>query len=290
MVLDKNLNTVITIDFETSEETPFTIRVTSDDQISILDVVEHITQQKRNNCRRTWLDFQKANTELFEVVANTSSFEGAQNMSSFQNRIRSFKFKGRGQNATPVTDLKTILNIIQRLPGKMAMNYRSKMSSIFIRVMGGDETLHEQIDANAASSSGIAQLFQRAVATERDEEWKIAREKGKKMLKERQDTMKEKNPTLNRRDYAMANNRNNQIVGQFSCSTKQEKVNRCLPANKPLADDFNEEELFLLGFTNAREKRKLRECPDEQVSRKKLKNIIDEVEVLVKPLAIAAKS
>ena len=42
-------------------------------------------------------------------------------------------------------------------------------------------------------------------------------------------------------------------------------------------------------FANAREKRKLRECPEDNVSRKKLKGIIDEVEVLVKPLAIAAK-
>jgi hypothetical protein len=270
MVLDKNLNTVISVDFETSDETPFTIRVTSDDQISILDVVEHVTQQKRKACRQTWHNFLEVNSEV-------------------ATKIGSFKFKGRGQNATPVTDLKTILNIIQRLPGKMAMNYRSKMSSIFIRVMGGDETLHEQIEANGSSSSGIAQMFQRAVARERDEDWQIAREKGKKMLKERQDVMKEKNPTLNRRDYAMANNRNNQIVGQFSCTTKQEKINRGLPANKPLADDFNEEELFLLGFTNAREKRKLRECSEEEVSRKKLKSIIDDVEVLVKPLAIAAK-
>ena len=167
--------------------------------------------------------------------------------------------------------------------------YRRKFSAILIRVLGGDETLHEEIETNGSSSSGIAQLFQRAVAKERDAEWKITREKGKKMLKDRQDTMRAKNPTLNRRDYAMANNRNNQIVGQFYCSTKQEKINRGLPANKPLADDFNDEELFLLGFANAREKRKLRECSEEEVSRKKLKSIIDEVEVLVKPLALAAK-
>jgi hypothetical protein len=269
MVLDKNLNTVIAIDFETTDETPFNIRVTSDDQISILDVVEHVTKQSRAASRMTWQRY------LTENEGETS--------------CDSFKFKGRGQNATPVTDVQTILTIIMNLPGKMAQGYRRKFSSILIRVLGGDETLHDQIDANAASTSGVAQLFQRAVVKERDEDWKIARAKGKKMLKERQDVMKQTVPKVNRWDYKMANNRNNQIVGQFSCTTKQEKVNRGLQANKPLADDFNDEELMLLGFANAREKRKLRECPEEEVSRKKLKGIIDEVEVLVKPLAIAAK-
>ena len=61
MVLDKNLNTIISVDFETTDESPFNVRVTSDDQISILDVVEHVTKQKRNNCRRTWLDYQRVN-------------------------------------------------------------------------------------------------------------------------------------------------------------------------------------------------------------------------------------
>lgn len=270
MVLDKNLNTIISIDFEETDETPFNVRITSDDLICILDVVEHITKQGRKAVTKAWFRFKEDNPEVTAKCLN-------------------FKFKGRGSRDTPVTDLKTILSIIQRLPGKMAMNFRDKMSSVFIRVMGGDETLHEQIEANGSSSSGVARLFQRAVVKERDEQWRVARDKGKKVLKDRQDVMKTTVDKVNRWDYAMANNRNNQIVGQFSCSTKQEKINRGLPTNKPLADDFNDEELFVLGFANAREKRKLRECSEEKVSRKKLKSIIDDVEVLVKPLAIAAK-
>ena len=278
-MLDKNLNTIISIDFETTEESSFNVRVNSDDQISILDVVEHITKQDRNNCRRTWLDYQKANPELTQ---NTSYFEVAR-------QISYFKFKGRGSRDTPVTDVSTILTIIMNLPGKMAQGYRRKFSTILVRVLGGDETLHEQIEANGSSSSGVARLFQRAVVKGRDQQWKVTREKGKKVLKERQDVMKQTVSKVNKWDYKMANNRNNQIIGQFSCSTKQEKINRGLSANKPLADDFNEEELALLLFANVREKRKLRECPEDNVSRKKFKGIIDEVEVLVKPLAIAAK-
>ena len=169
------------------------------------------------------------------------------------------------------------------------MNYRDKMSSIFIRFYGGDETLHEQIDANAASSSGIGQLFQRAAAKEHDKDWQIAREKGKKALKDRQDVMKTRIPRINRRDYAMANNQMNQGAFDFSCTTKQEKINRGLPANKPLADDGNERQLFLLGFENATLKHKLRECGEEEVSRKKLKGFLEDVKVLVKPLAIMSK-
>ena len=269
-MLDKNLNTIISIDFETTEETPFNVRINSDDQISVLDVVEHVTKQSRGATRKSFSNYLKGNSEV-------------------EDSVLSFKFKGRGQNNTPVTDVNTILTIIMNLPGKMAQGYRKKFASILIRVLGGDETLHEQIDANGSASSDVSRLFQRAVQREHDVEWKIARENGKKTLKERQDEMKGSISKINRWDYAMANNRNNQIVGQFSCTTRQEKINRGLPANKPLADDFNDEELFLLGFTNAREKRKLRECVEDKVSRKKLKEIIDEVEVLVKPLAILAK-
>jgi hypothetical protein len=78
MVLDKNLNTVISVDFETTDESPFTIRVTSDDDISILDVVEHVTQQSRGATRKSFSNFLKDNSEVEE-------------------QIRSFKFKGRGQ-------------------------------------------------------------------------------------------------------------------------------------------------------------------------------------------------
>ena len=268
-MLDKNLNTIISIDFETTEESPFNVRVNSDDQISILDVVEHITKQKRKACRQIWLRYLTEN----EVLTPSGYF----------------RFKGRGARDTPVTDVNTILTIIMGLPGKMAQGYRKKFSSILIRVMGGDETLHEQIDANGSSSSGIAQLFQRAVVKERDVGWNITREKGKKALKERQDVMKVSVPKVNQWDYKMANNRNNKMIRLFDGTTKQEKIRLGLPPNKPLADDFNEEELFLLGWVNAREKRKLRECTEEKISRKKLRGIFDEVEVLVKPLAILAK-
>ena len=107
MVLDKNLNTVIAIDFETTDETPFTIRVTSDDQISILDVVEHVTKQSRAASRMTWQRY------LTENKGETSS-------------CGSFKFKGRGQNATPVAKWETILEIILNLPGKRAAAFRTK--------------------------------------------------------------------------------------------------------------------------------------------------------------------
>ena len=105
-MLDKNLNTIISIDFETTEESPFNVRVNSDDQISIYDVIEHITKQARRNCIRTWLDYKKANPELTQ--------------------IGSFRFKGRGQNDTPVADWELILKIILNLPGKRAGAFRNK--------------------------------------------------------------------------------------------------------------------------------------------------------------------
>lgn len=156
---DKNNNRVISIDFESNDEPAFLIRITPDDNVNILDGIQRITKQARKNCIVTWLRYQKANPE------GTTS-------------CRTFKFKGRGQQNTPVCDVETFLTIIMNLPGKMAQAYRKKFASILISVLGGDQNLHGIIDANAASTSEVAQLFQRAVQSKRfttdeirDAEW-----------------------------------------------------------------------------------------------------------------------
>jgi len=62
-----------------------------------------------------------------------------------------FKFPGRGQRETPVTDARGAICVINLLPGKRAAEFRLKAADIVVRALGGDETLVQEIRANAGS-------------------------------------------------------------------------------------------------------------------------------------------
>ena len=183
-IQDKNKNSIIPIDFEINTSghdtcAKYTVRLTPEDKISILDVIEVITKQKRKNCRVTWINYQKNNPE----VASAISY---------------WKFRGAGQRDTPVAGIRMILEIIMNLPGIIAREYRKKFSDILVRVFGGDETLFAEIEAYGSSSSGISQLFQRSVARHtcneiRDQTWHERRKEGKMKHVEMARTVHNKN-------------------------------------------------------------------------------------------------
>jgi len=109
-IQDKNKNSIIPIDFENNvtshhgTSTKYTVRLTPDDKISILDVIEVITKQKRKNCRVTWMNYQKSNPESVDFYP--------------------FKFRGRGQRDTPVASWEFILKLILSIPGQRATAFR----------------------------------------------------------------------------------------------------------------------------------------------------------------------
>ena len=55
----------------------------------------------------------------------------------------------------PVITLEGALKLITWLPGDMAKDYRSKACSILTCYLGGDSSLVEEIEANAASSAPL---------------------------------------------------------------------------------------------------------------------------------------
>lgn len=66
-----------------------------------------------------------------------------------------FQFPGQGQRPTPVAALQEALQIMMVLPGEKAKTYRKEAAEILTRFLAGDATLHEEIQANAASAAPI---------------------------------------------------------------------------------------------------------------------------------------
>ena len=68
-----------------------------------------------------------------------------------------FKFSGRGQKETPVTDARGIVDIIMLLPGKAAASVRRQASNVQVRYLGGDPTLVEEIAANRFTQEELSE-------------------------------------------------------------------------------------------------------------------------------------
>jgi len=62
--------------------------------------------------------------------------------------ITNFKFPGRGQRDTPVTDAEGITQIIMLLPGRAAAIARQSAANVVVRYLGGDVSLVGEIMAN----------------------------------------------------------------------------------------------------------------------------------------------
>jgi hypothetical protein len=59
-----------------------------------------------------------------------------------------FKFPGRGQRDTPVTDAEGITQILMLLPGRAAAIARQSAANVVVRYLGGDTSLVREIMAN----------------------------------------------------------------------------------------------------------------------------------------------
>ena len=84
----------------------------------------------------------------------------------------SFKFTGRGQRETPVTDAEGITQLIMILPGRAAALVRQSAASVVVRYLGGDVSLvHEilakhQLQAQVTVENPVS-IFGQAASTTR---------------------------------------------------------------------------------------------------------------------------
>ena len=96
---------------------------------SVLDTIQAITKQTKDNCYKVWERLQ----EHFPEVRTLG---------------QDFKFSGQGQRETPVADARGIVEIIMVLPGKAAASYRKQAANLVVRYLGGDLTMVDEIAAN----------------------------------------------------------------------------------------------------------------------------------------------
>jgi hypothetical protein len=92
-------------------------------------VLGAVTGYTPNNCVNLW---QRLSDQFPEVTTLSSNF----------------KFPGRGQRDTPVTDAEGITQIIMLLPGRAAAIARQSAASVVVRYLGGDTSLVQEIMAN----------------------------------------------------------------------------------------------------------------------------------------------
>ena len=125
---------------ELTDGTVNQIRKTAEDppRISVYDVLQLVTGCSANNCNPT---FQRLVQNFPDVHSHTSNF----------------KFSGRGQKETPVTDARGIVDIIMLLPGTAAASVRRQASDVLVRYLGGDPTLVQEIAANRFTQEELSE-------------------------------------------------------------------------------------------------------------------------------------
>jgi hypothetical protein len=76
----------------------------------------------------------------------------------------------RGAALTKLVSFKHAIDLVMVLPGKVAKEVRTQFSNIIQRYMAGDESLKDEIDANARSTSPVAQMARASVQSDGEEE------------------------------------------------------------------------------------------------------------------------
>ena len=117
----------------------YPVRTTPDKRVSVFDSIVAATGSK--NPRQVWNDLKKAHPE---VVQKTDSY----------------KFHGRGQLLTPVTDKTGFLYILNLLPGDAAQAFRESSVNLVLRYLDADPTLAEDIiDQQTDPAGRLARPF-----------------------------------------------------------------------------------------------------------------------------------
>ena len=130
------------------------IRKTAEDppRASVIDTISVITGLSPSNAHNIWHRVQKAFPEVSTIPTD-------------------FKFSGRGQRETPVTDARGMVDIIFVLPGRAAAKFRKMAADVMVRYLGGDPTIVEEVAANRLAQGGLddddpARIFGQTVESE----------------------------------------------------------------------------------------------------------------------------
>ena len=92
--------------------------------------------------------------------------DGSQYADEVRALCSNLKFPGRGQRDTPCMTLRGLQRLLMILGGKVAAGYRAVAETTFSRVMGGDRSLIQVIEANAQSTSPVQRVFKQSLTKE----------------------------------------------------------------------------------------------------------------------------
>ena len=116
------------------------IRKTAEDppRISVIDVVSLVTGHTHHQAAQTL-------QRLLDDYPEVSS------------KIAHFRFSGRGQRDTPVTDAYGITEVVMLLRGKTATDARKQAASVLVRYLGGDLSMISEIAENRLSQEEMSE-------------------------------------------------------------------------------------------------------------------------------------
>ena len=95
------------------------------------------------------------------LVADDSEYRG-----EILANVVYMKFPGQGQRETPTMTLAGLQKLVLHIGGKFGAKYRELLSDTFRRAMAGDESLIQDVQANAASNAPMQQLYRESLAEE----------------------------------------------------------------------------------------------------------------------------
>lgn len=122
------------------------VRVTEDGMIYAVDLVMVMTGLSRDDSGKT---LRRLSDELFQ-----------------SDKLSERQFSNHGGYKTKLVSFEHALELIMVLPGSMAKATRVQFADILKRYMAGDQSLITEIEANAQSSSPIAQMARGSLGTE----------------------------------------------------------------------------------------------------------------------------
>jgi hypothetical protein len=116
--------------------------------LSIRDTIMCVCGKDQHDAARTWREMNP------ERVSEVGQF------------LSQYQFPGKGQSEQPVISFVGALKLVMFLPGEAAKRHRSAMADILRRYFAGDASLIDELEANQASDSPIAQMARASLAAE----------------------------------------------------------------------------------------------------------------------------
>jgi hypothetical protein len=119
------------------EEVTIQIRQTEEKKASVIDAIRLFTGLNANHAAEKFRDLVRRYPDL-------------------NAKIVIYKFAGRRQRETPITDLATLYEILMLLPGRMAAQCRRHAAQLLIRYLGGDLSLIAEVEENRKLQERLA--------------------------------------------------------------------------------------------------------------------------------------